>query len=691
MRPRVDLCPLGGVRAVQNLRDQSLVLMGDGDDLRSLLERVPALSLAPLDSATLATALAELRLEVHDIDELDADTPLYRPPLAGATQAPGAGLARAESVAAIRPVQVASATEDAAVASARPAAAPPVLRAAAPGAAARADGPHPDTVSEDDAVAVAYGDAIEEIASYLRAGLSVLVLCDKLVVRHLWPRIVRAAVREPLHLDPSSAQTTATAMSSASELGPELSPASNRPAQLDRLRDMLASMKRGQVMVLPHLDLLGAGGERGLSNEARTLARVLYEWPDRLLLGFADHSLPLAPVIAERFAIRPELRGVPREVPAAEGARQVLGRAMLTAEEAAHFADYDAGALFKNVAGLNPVRLRHAVAYAVHQARARGHDSERPAPSKLLIDAIRAFKIQTSSSFEIPEVRMDDIGGYSEVKRTLGRAIDLIGGAWQLPDEALRSALIPRGFLLHGPPGTGKTLFAKAVAHRLDAAIRVVSGPEVTDMFVGESERNLREIFAEARRNAPSVLVFDEFDAIAASRSGRADGGSRAGNAMVAQILTEMDGFRPDVPMLIIGTTNRLELIDEALLRPSRFQAISVGLPDLDARRQIAAIHAARFHIQVAPEQLQHLAAISTGMNGDQLSAVFRDACLGLHCQRPPIAFDNARMKALVDALRVDPRRRRDGVHSKLDILASKEVPTSPDAPSPPPPADAAE
>ena len=82
------------------------------------------------------------------------------------------------------------------------------------------------------------------------------------------------------------------------------------------------------------------------------------------------------------------------------------------------------------------------------------------------------------------------------------------------------SPLSPRGFLLYGPPGTGKTLFAKAIANQLNATIRVVSGPEVTDMYVGESERKLRELFAEARRNAPAVLVFDEFDSIAARRTG---------------------------------------------------------------------------------------------------------------------------------------------------------------------------
>ena len=166
----------------------------------------------------------------------------------------------------------------------------------------------------------------------------------------------------------------------------------------------------------------------------------------------------------------------------------------------------------------------------------------------------------------------------------------------------------------------------------------------------------MREIFAEARRNAPSVIVFDEFDAIAANRSGRDDGGSRAGNAMVAQILTEMDGFRPDVPMLVIGTTNRLELIDEALLRPSRFQPIAVGLPDRAARHRIAAIHARHFHVEADAALLDQVAEQTAGMNGDQIRSLFRDACLGLHCQEPPVPITSERLAALIAIVRAAMR-----------------------------------
>jgi transitional endoplasmic reticulum ATPase len=507
-------------------------------------------------------------------------------------------------------------------------------------------------MTEAQAVEIAYGEDIEQIASFLRAGLSALVICDKLVVRHLVPPIVSAARLDGVVLDMP-----------ADELEGGLMPRSLRQRQIARLRELISALKEGQVLVLPHLDLLAAGGERTVTSEAREITELLYEAPDRPLLAFADRSLPVPEVVAARFAVRLELSGLRRDVPVDEGRRVPIGIALVTRKERAMFDDYKPAELFKQVAGLNPIRLRDAIAYAVQIEARRGHAPHRPSKVARLYESIRVFKAQTSEQFVIPDVTMADIGGYDDVKAILERALAILAGAFRLPDEALRRELIPRGFLLHGPPGTGKTLFAKAIANQLNATIRVVSGPEVTDMYVGESERKLRAIFAEARRNAPSVVVFDEFDSIAARRSGSADGGSRAGNALVAQILTEMDGFRPDVPMLIIGTTNRLNLIDEALLRPSRFQPIAIGLPDEVARRQIAHVHARHFHVEASPELLDVIAEATHGMSGDQIRSIFRDACVGAHCASPPepptperLGFLVGRLRAAADEQRLEGR-----------------------------------
>jgi transitional endoplasmic reticulum ATPase len=316
---------------------------------------------------------------------------------------------------------------------------------------------------------------------------------------------------------------------------------------------------------------------------------------------------------------------LPREVMAADGNRMPIGVALVTREEAELFEGFDPVDFYKHVAGMNAVRLRHALRYALHEYRT--DDQGRKPTFDLLLHMLRIFKARNSATFELPNTRLKDIGGYEDVKFELTKVLAIINGDIASIPPHMRNELIPRGFIFHGPPGTGKTLFAKAIATEMGGTIQVVSGPEVTDMYVGESERKLRELFAEARRNAPAVLVFDEFDSIAAKRSGRDDGGSRAGNAVVAQLLTELDGFRPEVPVLIIGTTNRIDIIDEALLRPSRFREIKIGLPEEPAaRKEIARIHAAHFEVAVTDELLDVIANATNGMNGDEIRSIFRDA-----------------------------------------------------------------
>jgi transitional endoplasmic reticulum ATPase len=642
----LELLPLGDPDAFQDE-----VLVCQDMKLGEFLRKAPAFSLRALDARLLERPLKRLRIQAV---ARDPSLPLHWPP---GVELPVNG-ARPEP----NPPPKAGPPL------------PPARRFAPPSAALSTDG-HPEARTEDQAVELAYGDEIESIASFLRAGLSVLVMCDKLVVRHLWPPIVSAARLDHLVLDvpPDNGEGG-------------LVPRSLRQRQLAQLRELITNVKEGQVLVLPHLDLLAGGGERGMTSEAREITELLYEAPDRPLLAFVDRSLPVPEVIAARFAVRPELSGLPRDIPVDVTHRAPLGVALVTQRERAMFVGYKPAELFKQVAGMNPVRLRHALAYAVQIEAGRGHSPEKPAPVSRLYESIRIFKAQTSEQFVIPDVTMADIGGYDQVKAVLARALGLMAGAWSLPDEGLRRELIPRGFLLWGPPGTGKTLFAKAIANQLNATIRVVSGPEVTDMYVGESERKLRAVFAEARRNAPSVIVFDEFDSIAAKRSGRDDGGSRAGNALVAQILTEMDGFRPDVPMLVIGTTNRLNLIDEALLRPSRFQPIAIGLPDQAARRRIAEVHAGHFRVDVSPELLDAIADASYGFNGDQIRSLFRDACVGMHCDSPPapptperLGFLVGRVRAAADEQRLEvDERRATGAAQPAMVIGPRRRPLSP-------------
>lgn len=482
----------------------------------------------------------------------------------------------------------------------------------------------PETIGEGPATRIAYDAYIREAASFLRAGLSVLVSCEKIVVPHVAEHIVRAGGKEPRVLQvPVAPEDKAEP---PIDMRQQLGNTSLRQRLLAQLRDVLEDIAPGQVLVITQLDLLGGGSDAALANETRDLVDLLYGAESCVLLGFSDPSLTLPEVLAARFAVRLAFEGSPRAVPhPKDGSHQPIERVLVTVAEAERFAGLDETDLYKYVAGLNPVRLRQAIRYAYEETEGRDEVTVKD-----LQDKIRKFKAQASNSFEIPTVSFDDIGGYGDVKAEIERALDVMSAARSLPEEyrEVRGELIPRGFIFHGEPGTGKTLFAKAIANSMEATIQVVSGPEVTNKYVGESERKIRELFAEARRNAPAVIVFDEFDSIAASRSSSDEGGSRAGNAMVAQILTEMDGFRPDVQMLVIGTTNRLEIIDRALMRPSRFQSFHIGLPDAEARRGIIEVHSKRFDIDVTG-LLDPLVVATREWNGDEIRALFRDAFVG--------------------------------------------------------------
>jgi transitional endoplasmic reticulum ATPase len=599
--------------------------------LGGLLRAMPALSLEPLPPSYLELKLSSLLLRTA---KPDADTPLYVPPgmrLADVGAAAGPSGPRDEPPDEKVPAQETRADEGDEASWAGP-----------------DPGGHPATLSDRQAVLVAHAAEIEQAASYLDGGLSVLIRCEKLLVEHLASEIgarSRRAVRN-------------AALSPDAPGGPEYAGTGGgrRADLMAALQQAIAEADSRDIIVVPHLDLLAGGSDATLTGEARELTDLLYERSERIILAFTDPSLVIPEVLANRFAIRLAVDILPRAARASDGSVMPIGRALVTKDEAGLFEGFDAVSLYKHVAGMNAVRLRHGLRFAYHQHAA---DGAKPGFADLL-QQLRVFKARTSSAFEVPNVPLEAIGGYQDVKDELERALKIIGGAAadeHRLSEQLRHELVPRGFIFHGPPGTGKTLFAKAIASRLDATIMVVSGPEITDMYVGESERKLRDLFAEARRNAPAVLVFDEFDSIAAKRTGRDDGGSRAGNAIVAQMLTELDGFRPEVPVLIIGTTNRIDIVDDALLRPSRFRPIKIDLPDEEARRAIAEVHADHFEIKHSSALLDAIAAATEGMNGDEIRSIFRDARADelAGARRRP---DARRLGELIGALRMAQQQR---------------------------------
>ncbi len=189
---------------------------------------------------------------------------------------------------------------------------------------------------------------------------------------------------------------------------------------------------------------------------------------------------------------------------------------------------------------------------------------------------------------EVPNVRWDDIGGLDNIKQELREAVEL---PVKDPEKFKKFGIRPpRGILLYGPPGTGKTLLAKAVATESEMNFISIKGPEVLSKWVGESEKAIREVFKKAKQSAPAVIFLDEIDAIAPRRGYYSDSGVT--ERIVNQILTSMDGIENMEGVVVIGATNRPDIIDPALLRPGRFdRLIYIPPPDRETRLKILKIH----------------------------------------------------------------------------------------------------
>ena len=220
---------------------------------------------------------------------------------------------------------------------------------------------------------------------------------------------------------------------------------------------------------------------------------------------------------------------------------------------------------------------------------------------------------------EIPNVKWTDIGGLAEVKEELQEAIE-----WPLkyPEIfAYMNTAPPKGVLLYGPPGTGKTMLAKAVANESEANFISIKGPEVLSKWVGESEKAIREVFRKARQAAPTIIFFDELDSITPVR-GSGFGGSQVTERVISQILTELDGLEELKDVVVIGATNRIDIVDPALLRPGRFdRLLSVPVPDLDARKDILRINLEKKPI-ADDVKIDTLAEKTEGYSGADLAAL---------------------------------------------------------------------
>ncbi|MDA9858318.1 AAA family ATPase [Rubripirellula sp.] len=469
----------------------------------------------------------------------------------------------------------------------------------------------PVALSPAQAVAIAYSEAIAQVATELTHGLPVLIECDKDLSPYLYAdlrnRLKQFNLR-CLYLD---------GRPTPGEDG-ELVSNGLVSNLLSQLRDAVRGAVEKRVVVLPHLDLLTTS-QGTLTSEAREVISLLYENPELVWLGFKDPSFPLPTVIERLFLHRHCLLGIPRKR---------LSQLVTQTESRKFGKSFNPWALYSYVSGMNAVRLRKLL------STLEGEDY--PQDASHVYAQIR--QATSGGKLEIPHVDLQvDIGGYGDVKRKLkSEILDVLAAKdVQTDSEEMRrmEELIPRGMIFWGPPGTGKTMFAKAIATAIGAAVTVISGPELKSRWVGESEERLRQIFLQARQSAPSVIIFDELDSFASARGTYTSSGVE--HSMVNQLLTEMDGFNSDELVFVVGTTNLVEILDPALLRPGRFEFhLHIPHPDAEDRRQILKIFDQRMRLCMTDEAFEFAvrrtgefvegAAVGTRYSGDHLNALCR-------------------------------------------------------------------
>ena len=271
---------------------------------------------------------------------------------------------------------------------------------------------------------------------------------------------------------------------------------------------------------------------------------------------------------------------------------------------------------------------------------------------------------------EIPDIKWEDIGGLSTIKQELQEAVE-----WPLKYLGVftyADATPPKGILLYGPPGTGKTLMAKAAANESEANFISIKGPELLSKWVGESEKGVPEIFRKARQAAPCIIFFDELDAIAPTRGGD-HGDSHVTERVISQFLTEMDGLEILTNVVVIGATNRPDIIDPALLRPGRFDRILyVPPPDRESRLQIIKIHTKKKPL-AEDVNIEDLADKTDGYTGADIASLSSAAvmlALREHITKYP---DSKEAEKQAKELRINMKHFEDAM-KKIRPLSKQEI-----------------
>ena len=320
----------------------------------------------------------------------------------------------------------------------------------------------------------------------------------------------------------------------------------------------------------------------------------LLELPNVSKVVFWDPVIPIPKVVESCFPNRVRLLGFDRGI---------LWR-LLSHREAKKFSDdyteFTVSAqstLYQYMSGCNVVEFRRVM---------RGLELSLPDHEPTTSGVYDYIRQQTGLAHMVSG---GEVAGYTALREKLKRVVIFPTGLRRNARDEMElrraDALMPRGIILYGPPGTGKTEWAKWLAARLAAPLFIIHGPELKNKYVGETEAAIRRVFAQARRAAPSIILIDEIDAMTPSRSGN-DSNFEA--SMVAQLLTEIDGLRREESVIVVGTTNRLDSVDAAFLRPGRFhRPIEVGYPADEDRRAILRHYSDAFGLELTDASIAYL------------------------------------------------------------------------------------
>ncbi|WP_353092525.1 ATP-dependent zinc metalloprotease FtsH [Tissierella praeacuta] len=239
-----------------------------------------------------------------------------------------------------------------------------------------------------------------------------------------------------------------------------------------------------------------------------------------------------------------------------------------------------------------------------------------------LVPSVLSIEKDSGREKDKSDVSFKDVAGLEEIKEELQETIDFINNSMKYKKMG---AKIPKGILFHGPPGTGKTLLAKAVAGETNSTFLYASGSEFVEKYVGVGAKRVRTLFERAKKEAPSIIFIDEIDAIGARRNLESNNEK---DQTLNQLLVEMDGFNTDETIIVIGATNRIDLLDEALLRPGRFDRhIFVGNPNIRAREQILEVHTKNKPLDKSID-IKMIAKKTTGLSGAQLANIANEAAI---------------------------------------------------------------